>query len=184
VVWILGCHKGWGVSGNGAALRQFLLQPLDRNGLPIADQRVLDGDANHPDFEWNWYQHAPLLMPNGHVMVFDNGGNNRNFGGNSQYSRAVEYDINAANKTVRQVWSYGKERGATTFSNIVSDVDFLGAENHVIFSPGAVNNGARYGKVVEMDYATQDVVFEATLFPAETFFGITFHRTERLSLYP
>lgn len=184
VVWIMGCHKGWGIAGNGADLNNFLLQPLDKNDQPITDQNVLDGNTNHTDFEWNWYQHAPLLMPNGHVMLFDNGGDNRNFSGAGQYSRAVEYDINTANKTVKQIWEYGKERGAATFSHIVSDVDFLSAENHVIFSPGAVNNATNYAKVVELDYATQNVLFEATITPQTSFYGITLHRTERLNLYP
>ena len=184
VVWIMGCHKGWATAGNGANLTNLLLQPLDKNDQPITDQNVLDGNSNHPDFEWNWYQHAPLLMPNGNVMLFDNGGDNRNFSGGVQYSRAAEYKINAANKTVKQIWDYGKERGAAAFAHIVSDVDFLANVNHVIFSPGAVNNTTNYGKVIELDYATKEVFFEATLTPPKTFFGITFHRTERLTLYP
>ena len=184
VVWILGAHKGWTTSGNGTPLAPLLLRPLDASGRPITDAAVLNGDANHPDFEWNWYQHAPLVMLNGDVMLFDNGGDNRNFSGRGQYSRAVQYRIDAAAKTVRQVWSYGKERGPATFSNIVSDVDFLGPLNHVIVSPGAVVNGTKYGKVIEVDYATKEVVFEATLTPLQTFFNITLHRTERLPLYP
>ena len=184
VVWILGSHRGWGTAGNGVALAPFLLNPLDRAGQPITDPAVRDGTVTHPDFEWNWYQHAPLVMPNGHVMLFDNGGDNRNYSGSGRYSRAVEYEINTAAKTVRQAWSYGTARGVTTFSNIVSDVDFLAASNHVLWVPGAVNSGSRYGKVIELDYATQSVVFEATLTPVQTFFGITMHRAERLPLYP
>jgi len=183
VVWILGCHMGWGFAGDGTDLKGLLLTPLDNNNQPITDIDVLNGIANTPDFEWNWYQHAPLLMPNGHIMLFDNGGDNRNFSGSGQYSRAVEYEINSTNKTVKQIWQYGKERGAATFSHIVSDVDYIAAGNHVIFSPGAVNNATNYGKVVEVDYATKDVLFEATITPPQTFYGITFHRTERLSLY-
>ncbi|MEP7348048.1 MAG: aryl-sulfate sulfotransferase, partial [Gemmatimonadaceae bacterium] len=173
VVWILGCHKGWGTSGDGVDLTKALLQPLDRNGQPITDAGVLAGDTNHPDFEWNWYQHAPELMPNGHLILFDNG-DNRNFGSAGRYSRAVEYEIDPARMTVKQVWTYGKSRGTSTYSRIVSDVDFLGAQNHVIFSPGAVSGAPNYGKVIELDYATQNVVFEATLTPPNTFFGITF----------
>ncbi len=184
VVYILGCHKGWGTSGNGTDLNQYLLQPLDKNNVPIADTGVLNGSVSHPDFEWSWFQHAPLVLPDGHVMLFDNGGDNRNFSGSGQYSRAVEYDIDAANKTVKQVWEYGKERGAETFAHIVSDVDYIPGINHVIFSPGAVNSPVNYGKIVELDYATKEVVFEATLTTPQAFAGITFHRTERLTLYP
>lgn len=183
VIWIMGCHKGWGIAGNGVDLRNFLLQPLDANNQPITNPDILDGNINHPDFEWNWYQHAPLVKPNGNLMVFDNGGNNRNFSGAGQYSRAVEYEINKTNKTVKQVWEYGKSLGLSTFSQILSDVDFLPASGHVIFSPGAVNNTARYGKVIEVDQATKNVLFEATIIPPSNVV-VTFHRTERLNLYP
>lgn len=184
VVWILAPHKGWGVSGSGGDLTQYLLQPLDSDGQPITDQAVLNGDENHPDFEWNWYQHAPLVMPDGNVMLFDNG-DNRNYGGEiDPYSRAVEYDIDVSNMTVRQVWSYGKERSGATYSRIVSDVDYLPESNHVLFSPGAVNfNGANYGKSIELDYAGRQVIFEATITPPTAPFNITFHRTERMSIY-
>lgn len=184
VKWILGCHKGWGTSGNGVDLKNFLLQPLDAANQPITNQNILDGNINHADFEWNWYQHAPLLMPNGNLMLFDNGWNNRNFSGSGQYSRAVEYNVNSTNKTVKQVWEFGKSNGGSTLAPIVSDVDYLVASNHVIFSPGSVNYGTAYGKVIEVDYTTKNVVFEATLTPPHPFFGITFHRTERIKLYP
>ena len=183
VVWIMGCHKGWGTAGNGIDLRNFLLQPLDKNNQPITDQGVLDGNTNHPDFEWNWYQHAPLLMPNGHIMLFDNGWRNRNFSGSGQYSRAVEYEINKAAKTIKQIWTYGKERGAETLSEIVSDVDFISSSNHVIFSPGSVRNGTDYGKVIELDYNTKNILYEVTITPPSSYYTITFHRTERMKLY-
>ncbi len=183
VVWIMGSHKDWALSGNGLDLNQFLLQPLDISGAPITDVAVLEGDENHPDFEWNWYQHAPEVMPNGNVILFDNG-DNRNFVGNT-YSRAVEYKIDTANKTIQQVWEYGKNRGAETYSRIVSDVDYLETEDHVLMSPGAVLfNGLSFGKSIEVDYSSGDVIFEATMFAPLTIGPITLHRTERLTLYP
>jgi len=184
VVWILAPHKEWATSGDGTDLNQFLLQPLDANNQPITDQAVLDGDQNHPDFEWSWYQHAPLRMPNGNVMLFDNG-DNRNYGSASQYSRAVEYEIDEENMTLRQVWAYGKDRGEETYSRIVSDVDYYPEENHVFFIPGASNfGGSRYGKSIELDYDGKGVIFEATIRPPAAAFGlITLHRTERMQMY-
>lgn len=184
VVWLLAPHRGWGTAGDGTDLSRFLLQPLDAAGNPISDPDVLSGDANHPDFEWNWYQHAIKLLPNGDLLLFDNG-HNRNYNGKTPYSRAVQFSIDAESMTVRQVWSYGKERGAETFSRIVSDADYRPAENHVFFSPGAVEfGGLYYGKVVEIDRGSGAVVFEATITPPEPFGIVTFHRTERLRLYP
>lgn len=185
VVWIIAPHKEWNTSGADTDLTQFLLQPLDANNQPITDDEVLVGNTNHPDFEWAWYQHAPLMMPNGNVMLFDNG-DNRNYGNGSLYSRAVEYEIDEDNMTIKQVWSYGKDRGQETFSRIVSDVDYYPEQNHIFFIPGATNFGrSQYGKTIELDYDSQQIIFEATITQPEPAFGIiTLHRTERISMYP
>ena len=182
VVWILAPHRGWGLSGKGTDLTTRLLQPLDAGGQPITLVNVLDGSDNTASFEWPWYQHAPQVMPNGNVILFDNG-DNRNYQGGS-YSRAVEYEIDAGQMTVRQVWSYGKARGGETYSRIVSDVDYHESSNHVFFSAGAVANSSVYGKIVEIDYTSNTVLFEASVIAPLAPFDITFHRTERLSLYP
>jgi arylsulfate sulfotransferase len=74
---------------------EFLLVPLDAAGVPIADEDVRRGFVDHPDFAWPFRPHAPVLLENGHLMLFDNG-LGRNFGlpfGPSSYSRAVEYEI-------------------------------------------------------------------------------------------
>ena len=184
VVWILAPHRAWGTAGDGTDLTTRLLQPLDASGQPITDPDVLDGTVNHPDFEWAWYQHAPELLPDGTLLLFDNG-DNRNYAGQPLYSRAVAYRIDPSAMTVQQIWQYGKERGAEAFSQIVSDVDYHAAEDNIMFMPGAVGfNGSQYGKAIEVDYATRAVVFEATITPPTAAFGITFHRVERLSLYP
>ena len=184
VVWILAPHRGWGTAGDGTDLTTRLLEPLDGDGLPITDPAVLDGTTNHPDFEWAWYQHAPELMPDGTLLVFDNG-DNRNYADQPLYSRAVAFRVDPIAMTVQQTWQYGKERGGETFSRIVSDVDHLAGDDHLLFMPGAVSYaGVDYGKVVELDHATRTIVFEATITPPTSAWGITFHRVERLSLYP
>lgn len=67
-----------------------------------------------------------------------------------------------------------------------SDVDYLEASDHILFSPGAISfNNGLYGKSVEVDYSSKEVIFEATFTLPTAFFNlIKFHRTERLSLYP
>ena len=98
------------------------------------------------------------------------------------YSRAVEYKIDEAAKTVQQVWSYGAER-TEIFSSIVSSVRFHEDENTVLMSPGAAGFfGANFGKVVEVDRRTNEVLFEATVIPAESLFSIVFHSVERMEL--
>ena len=183
VKWILSPHKGWGTNRRGEDLNQFLLTPLDAIGNVIDDADVLIGNTNHPDFEWNWYQHSPIFIPNGNLMLFDNG-DLRNYNPlAAKYSRAVEYKIDKAKMTVQQKWSYGKERGSETFSSLVSSVKFLPNTNHVLFSPGQMvgNRNGTGGKVVEIDYASKEVVFEMEINSSN---GWGFHRVERVGLYP
>ncbi len=68
VIWIIAPHKDWQLAGNGEDLKQFLLQPLDAQGNAITDSLVLNGEINHPDFSWDWYQHSPVVLPNGNVL--------------------------------------------------------------------------------------------------------------------
>ncbi|MGY4384172.1 arylsulfate sulfotransferase [Pedobacter sp. UYP24] len=184
VKWILGPHRSWGVNRKGEDLNQFLLKPIDAAGNLITDGDVLEGTKNHTDFEWNWYQHSPQLMPTGNLLLFDNG-DIRNFNSSAptHYSRAVEYKINQNNMTVQQVWTYGKERGETTFSRIISSVKYLPGKDHILFSPGyGVPNGTGFGgKIVEVDYKTKDLVFQASISSAN---GWGFHRAIRMELYP
>ena len=183
ISYIVGPHVGWESSGNGIELSQFLLTPLDAQGEEITDEDVLSGNSNHPDFEWAWYQHSTILLPNGNLMLFDNG-ENRNFVGTGPYSRAVEYEIDEENKTIKQVWTYGKERGEETYARIVSKVTFLSENNSVLFTPGSsLNNGSAAGKVIEVDYDTKQVNFEATIEPPQPLFIITFHNVLRMPLY-
>ncbi len=183
VSYILAPHREWDTSGNGTTLSQFLLTPLDANDQAITDTDVLDGTLNHPDFEWSWYQHSPIVLPNGNLMVFDNG-DNRNYSNFGPYSRAVEYEIDEVNKTIKQVWQYGKERGEETYSRIVSKVSYVQENNSILFTPGAsASGGVPSGKVVEVDYETKNVIFEATIVPPNAFFIISFHNVLRMELY-
>ena len=158
---------------------------LDAEGQPITDSGVLDGIDTHPDFEWAWYQHSAELLPDGSILLFDNG-DNRGYQQPGTYSRAVIFRVDEAAGTVRQVWAYGKARGAETYSRIVSDVDFDAERGVVTFAPGAVarETASPYGKVVEVDRATGAVLVEATIRAPTTRYGITFHRVERMPLYP
>lgn len=183
VKWIIAPHKGWGLNGRGEDLNQFLLTPLDAAGNKITDPEVLDGSTNHPDFEWCWYQHSVITIPNGDYMLFDNG-SVRNYDPDApKYSRAVEYKIDPVNMTIQQKWQYGKERGLETYSYIVSSVQYLPNTNHVLFSPGfqVLNKNGQGGKVVEVDYSTKQVVSQLS-FSAANLWG--FHRAIRMSAYP
>ena len=183
VKWILGAHQGWGENRRGENLNSFLLQPLDASGRAITDTSVVNGWTNAPDFEWNWYQHSSIALPNGDIMLFDNG-DRRNFNpAGPAYSRAVSYKIDPVRMTVQQTWTYGKERGLDTFSRIISSVQYLPATNHVIFAPGyqVKNTNGPGGKIVEIDMATKQVLSEISISTA-TQWGA--HRAKKMSAYP
>ena len=183
IKWILSPHRGWGTNGRGEDLNQFLLTPLAADGTPIMDTAVVNGTINHPDFEWCWYQHSTIQLPDGNLMLFDNG-TVRNYNPSaSNYSRAVEYKIDPDNMTIQQKWQYGKERGLETYSRIISSVQFLPNTNHVLFCPGysVQNSKGRGGKVVEVDYATKEVVLQLSI---STAIGTGFHRAKCITAYP
>jgi arylsulfate sulfotransferase len=163
--WILSPKKNWGKAGRrseGPDTKPYLLTAVDTDENPYPEEVQL-GDKSAPDFDFAWGNHAPLIMPNGNLMVFDNGAR-RNFQNTASYSRAVEYEIDTTNMTVKQVWQYGKERGVEFFSAIVSDVDYLAETGNILLTSGFLNPGRNTkGKIVEIDYSSKEVLFEATL---------------------
>lgn len=164
--WIMAPKKNWGKSGRkgeGFDTKPFLLTAVDADGKPYPEA-VQQGTKSAEDFDFAWGQHAPLLMPNGNLLIFDNG-SVRNFIFEPNYSRAVEYKIDDEKKTVSQVWQYGKERGTDFFSLIISDVDYLPEQNNVLVTSGHLHPKGKYSaKIVEVDYETKKEVFEATLY--------------------
>src|SRR5690606_28727263 len=131
--------------------------------------------------------HTPVTLSEDRIIVFDNGYNRNwipNFNpGVTNYSRIVEYKIDLAHKTVQQLWSYGRERGAQGFSQAVSGVQFLKSNGNVLFCPGmgAPTSIGPGGRVVEINLKTQEVVFELEITASS---GFAFHRVTRMPLYP
>lgn len=178
--WIMTPHKEWKNS-------LTLLKPLDAKGEKIADIEILNGEKNHDDFEWCWGQHCPVFMPNGNILLLDNGfyRNYQTYDKDREkaYTRSVEYKINEEQKTIQQVWEYGKERGKSCFAMGVSSTDYLPKTNHVLFCPGVGTptvNG-RGGRIIEVDYKTKEVISEFH-FSVPNY--LAFHRANRISLYP
>jgi len=125
IVWILGPHEGY--DGESAQLEPFLLSPVGE------------------EFEWAWCQHEPMIMPDADgnpdtldLLLFDNG-QSRSFSKDGavlpehNYSRAVVFRIDEKNRTVEQLWEYGKERGSEMYSTFLGDADYLpGTSNRLI----------------------------------------------------
>lgn len=89
IKWILGHHRGW-----PERLRDKLLTPVG-------------------DLLWPAYQHNPRVTHAGTIILFDN----RPYNGamafedyppiENNFSRAVEYEVDEDNMTVKQVWTSG-----------------------------------------------------------------------------
>ena len=194
LVWILAPHKGWGKAGpdgSGPETSEFLLTAVDSNGTPYPDP-VQQGDVGASDFDWPWGQHAPMILPNGNLFLFDNGLNRHFSADGPTFSRGVEYEVDETAMTVRQVWQYGAERGDQFFSPIISDVDYLSATENRLIMPGILFGADPRALVTEVSYPGNQVVFEAAihfknLLSAGTFQWGQFdlvYRSERVPLYP
>ena len=90
LIWILGPHENW-----GPAWQPYLLTPV---GTP---------------FFWQYAQHAPIITPQGTLIMQDNGNHRASpfdpqVSDANNYSRAVEYSINEQTMEVSQVWDYGR----------------------------------------------------------------------------
>jgi arylsulfate sulfotransferase len=199
VRWILGAHDHW-----DEPFRSLLLEPAGR------------------PFEWSWGQHAPEVWtgtdaagavkgrPPGplRLLVYDNG-NHRSYGNPlppaENYSRAVEYEIDEAAGTVRQVWQYGRERGSELFTPFIGDADYLSNGDRLITFGGIsrdrqgraiplfdleameVRDMKISARIVEVTgespgRVVQELVLEDT--DSTSWRGYRVYRSERMSLYP
>lgn len=125
--WILGDPEGW-----SKAYQKYFFKPIGNN------------------FEWQYAQHAAMVTPEGYIFLFDNGvsrakktNENKKLTSDQNYSRAVMYEINEKNMTVKQIWQYGKELGASWYSSFISDVDYLSKGHYLIESGGKLYDTAK-----------------------------------------
>ncbi len=104
IKWILGHHRGW-----PERLRDKLLTPIG-------------------ELMWPAYQHNPRVTHAGTIILFDN----RPYNGamafedypplEKSFSRAVEYEVDEENMTVKQVWTSGDSQTEDScFSYAMSD---------------------------------------------------------------
>lgn len=152
VIWLLGDHRGW-----KEPWQDKLLTP--------------QGDG----FEWQYHQHDVSVTPSGTVMMFDNGtARGIPFDGRTpapkNHSRAVEFAVDDAAKTISEQWSYvadselystfvsGSQRLAKTgntlvdFGGITKDDDGNPSDNNMIHHVQA--------RLVELEAGTDERVFE------------------------
>lgn len=126
-----------------------------------------------------------LLRHNGSkvdVLLYDNNiavtyGDKRQSG---KYSAATEYEIDPAKKTIKQLWSYGKNLGAANFTKIIGNAQRL-TNGNTLIDFGFKNNG-RESNVIEVT-PNGEQVFNLTTFNKAS--DKTYvYRAYRMSFYP
>ncbi|MEG0026165.1 MAG: aryl-sulfate sulfotransferase [Bacilli bacterium] len=167
--WIIGDNSHW-----SKKMQKYFFKPTD-------------------NLTWQYAQHAAMILPNSNVFLFDNGNNRSKFSKNyvkpiNNYSRGVIYNINTNNKTINQVWEYGKERGSDYYSPYISDVDYLGEEHYLIHSGGhaktkntILNNAAGLQTNTTLTSYTTEILNNEVIFEMQL--PSNFYRAEKLSLY-
>ncbi len=193
--WILAPHKGWGKAGplgRGPDTRKKLLRAVDSSGAPYP-QKVQMGEERAKGFDWPWGQHAPFLMENGDIMLFDNGFLRQYEKWKNGYSRAVQYRVNESKGTVRQIWSFGREKGKPFYSAIISDVDRLEDTGNLLITFGTIDHeDEHFARILEISYPGQRPCFQAKLHFKDLRGSGAFewgefdilYRSERMALYP
>ena len=117
--WIIGDPEGWGEEW----------------------QKYFFKNVTKGDFDWQYEQHAAMILPNGDVLLFDNGtyrakSKEKYVPAEENFSRGVIYRIDTDKMEIEQVWQYGKERGAEFFSPYICNVDYYKDGHYMIHSGG------------------------------------------------
>lgn len=175
--WIIGDPTGW-----PEEMQKYFFKPI--------------GDG---DFDWQYEQHACMILPNGDVMCFDNGHwrskEKENYrAAKDNFSRGVIYHIDTENMTIEQVWQYGKERGAEFFSTYICNCEYYEPGHYMVHSggigkengewmnvPGAAKTEGIDNGTVELSSITVEIKDDEIMY--EMHLPANYYRAEKLKLY-
>jgi len=165
--WILAPHGGWGVNGRGEELDKYLLKASDLQGNLYSDSVQL-GYKSIAGFEWPWVNHSPSVRneKGNLVLTCMVNGASKNFKTMPFFelsSWGAEYIINEADMTVKQGWTYGRDKGVSIFSVTAGQATRLMEGNYLLTfgSIGSALLGASYtggderGTVIEVENGNQ-----------------------------
>ena len=138
------------------------------------------GDFVFPEPRDGFYrQHSASLLPNGNVLLFDNGNlRPREEGG--QYSRALELRLDTDTMTATKVWEY--RHNPDIFAGCCSNVHRLANGNTlVVFGSNAADICCKPFHIVEVDPAGNEVwkvvhrspgkLFQYRVYPGDSVMG-------------
>ncbi|WP_239256389.1 aryl-sulfate sulfotransferase [Listeria ilorinensis] len=160
----------------------------DKEGWPDSYQKYLL-DPTGDDFKYPAGQHAVEILPDQDgnsdtidILLYDNNivvsrGDKDESG---KYSEAVQYRINEKDKTVEEVFSFGKDLGEDYWTEIVGSARYMETTGNYLVNFGHRKDG-KESSIFEVD-KDGNIVFEMNLtnFPDSAWA----YRAERFSLYP
>jgi len=174
--WIIGDPEGWSED----LVNKYFFTPVGNTA-----------------FDWQYEQHACVILPDGDVFVFDNGhyrakSPEKYVLAKDNFSRGVRYRINTTDMTIQQIWQYGKERGSEFFSPYISNVEYYGEGHYMVHSGGIVNyNGVASDKLasqydtndplVVLNSITVELLNNKTVY--EMHLPANYYRAEKMPLY-
>ena len=156
------------------------------------------GDFTLENGEWFLHQHAPQVLEDGSVMIYDNGNNRPGTSLDDPdalpYSRAVRYEVDTESMTARQVWEHRLDApGEAVYAPFVGDADAVG-ETVLITHGGLLDPPAHspqeegvlpWARIVEVDVDTDRVVFDLRMKDPAGEDGWIIYRAERIpTIYP
>ncbi len=176
LIWILGTHDNWDKEKFG----RYLLKPQN--------------DQQH---FFPFHQHSPMILPNGNLMLYDNGNHRASpfdkiVPYTDNFSRAVEYAIDEKNMTVELVWEYGQFALEKIYSAALGDANYLPTTGNILITHGNIFEKKQEKKlsaqIVEVTHTTPaEEVFNVVVFDetSDSSSGWRVYRSERISsLYP
>ncbi len=176
--WIIGDPEGWPQE----MVDKYFFTPV--------------GDVEN--FDWQYEQHANVVLPDGDIMCFDNGHwrakvKEKYVPAKDNFSRGVRYRIDTDKMEIEQVWQFGKERGENFFSTYICNVEYY-AEGHYMVHSGGIGKykgetldtpPARFvgeeAKFVELNSVTVEIKDDEIMY--EMHLPANFYRAEKMPLY-
>lgn len=133
-----------------SARHQDWLVAVDASTGAFAWNLGPEGDFSLAEGEWFYHQHAPQILEDGSILLYDNGngrpGTGFEDGDEAPFSRAVQFTLDTAGTpetwTATQTWSYGEGGTEPRFAPFVGDADRLPNGNVLITHGGLVGDGA------------------------------------------
>lgn len=165
----------------------------DPTGWSEEYQKYFFTPKKEQDFEWQWSQHAAMITPEGYAFILDNGNNKSKhkdayIPAEKSYTRGVMYQFDTEQKTIEQIWQYGKERGHAFYSPYISDVDYLDKNHYIVHSGGIVyvdgknsNQPAGFAPHAKLVSDTVELMNDAIVF--EIILPTNNYRVEKMPLY-